>query len=122
MHFTGKVNFLSLFSRITKKILKPIYDLTRKGRQLIFKEIRKVLQELLVLHVPDSKDRFHLYSDISKFDRESAHYQIQNGKPELIGYSSKRMPEAARIYSITELESCGLAIKYRKLCSPIGKG
>ena len=37
-------------------------------------------------------------------------YQIQNGKPKLIVYSSKRLPEAAHNYSITELEMCGLAI------------
>ena len=36
--------------------------------------------------------------------------QIQNGKPKLIAYISKRLPEAARIYSNTELELCGLAI------------
>ena len=37
-------------------------------------------------------------------------YQIQNGKPKLIAYASKRLPEAACNYSITELEMCGLAI------------
>ena len=37
-------------------------------------------------------------------------YQIQNGKPKLIAYASKRLPEAARSYSITELELCGLVI------------
>ena len=37
-------------------------------------------------------------------------YQIQNGKPKLIAYASKRLPEAAQNYSITELEMCGLAI------------
>ena len=37
-------------------------------------------------------------------------YQIQNGKPKLIAYSCKRLPEAAKNYSITELEMCGLAI------------
>ena len=40
----------------------------------------------------------------------SALYQIQNGKPKLIAYASKRLPEAARNYSITELEKCVLAI------------
>ena len=40
----------------------------------------------------------------------SALYQIQNGKPKLITYASKRLPEAARNYSITELELCRLAI------------
>ena len=37
-------------------------------------------------------------------------YQIQNGKPKLIAYASKRLPEATRNYSITELEMCRLAI------------
>ena len=37
-------------------------------------------------------------------------YQIHNGKPKLIAYVSKRLPEAAKNYSITELELCGLVI------------
>ena len=40
----------------------------------------------------------------------NAFYHIQNGKPKLIAYTSKRLPEAARNYSITELELCSLAI------------
>ena len=40
----------------------------------------------------------------------SALYQIQNGKPKLIAYASKRLSEATKSYSITELELCGLAI------------
>ena len=37
-------------------------------------------------------------------------YQIQNRKPRLIAYAGKRLPEAVRSYSITELGLCGLAI------------
>ena len=40
----------------------------------------------------------------------SALYQIQNGKSKLIAYVSKRLLEAARNYSVTELEMCNLAI------------
>ena len=47
---------------------------------------------------------------MSRYPMGSALYQIQNGKPKLIVYASKRLPEAARNYSITELEMCGLAI------------
>ena len=47
---------------------------------------------------------------MSKFATGSALYQIQNEKPKLIAYVSKRLPEASRNYSITELELCGLAI------------
>ena len=32
------------------------------------------------------------------------------GKPKLIAYASKRLSEAAKSYSIMELELCGLAI------------
>ena len=63
-----------------------------------------------VLHMPNKTGRFHLYSDTSKFAAGSALYQIQNGKPKLIAHASKRLPEVARSYSITELELCGLAI------------
>ena len=60
--------------------------------------------------MPNKTRRFHLYSDTSKYVTESALYQIQGGKPKLITYVSKRLPEAARNYSIMELELCGLAI------------
>ena len=35
---------------------------------------------------------------------------MQNEKPKLIAYASRRLPEAARNYSIMELKLCGLAI------------
>ena len=60
--------------------------------------------------MPNKTGRFHLYSDTSKFATGSALYQIQNRKPKLIAYASKRLPDVARSYFITELELCGLAI------------
>ena len=53
--------------------------------------------------MPNTAGRFHLYSDTSKFATGSALYQIQNVNPKLIAYASKRIPEAAKNYSITEL-------------------
>ena len=98
--------------------MKPIYDLTRKGRQFVWgieqqnasEEIKQGLQKPPVLHMPDKIGRFQLYSDTSKSATGSALYQIQNGKPKLIAHASKRLPEAACNYSITELEMCGLVI------------
>ena len=112
------VNFVSIFCLELQKLLKPIYDLTRKGRQFIwgeeqqkaFDEIKYRLQRPPVLHLPNRHGRFQLYPDTSKFATGSALYQIQNGQPRLIAYTRKRMPEAAKNYSITELEMCGLAI------------
>ena len=116
--FAGMVNFLSMFCSELQKLLKPIHDLTRKGRpfhwrkeqQESFEEIKCRLIKPPVLHMPNKTGRFHLYSDTSKFATGSTLYQIQNGKPKLIAYVSKRLPEAAKNYSITKLELCGLAI------------
>ena len=111
--FAGMVNFLSIFCLELQKLLKQIYDLTKKGRQFLwgneqqdsFEEIKCRLIKPPVLHMPNTTGRFHLYSDTSNFATGSVLYQIQNGKSKLI----KGLPEAAKNYSITELELCGLA-------------
>ena len=116
--FAGMVNFVSIFCPDLQKILKPIYDLMRKGRQFVwgkeqqdaFEEIKHRLQKPPILHMPDKVGRFQLYSDTSKYAMGRALYSIQNGRPKLIAYASKRLPEAAHNYSITELEMCGLVI------------
>ena len=112
------VNFVSMFCPELQKLLKPIYDLTKKGKPFLwekeqqeaFEEIKKRMLKPPVLSMPNRKGRFILYSDTSKIATGSALYQYQDGKPRLIAYTSKRMPEAAKNYSITELEMCGLAI------------
>ena len=111
--FAGMVNFLSMFCPELQKWLKQIYDLARKGRQFLWEKEQETKCRLVkppVLHLPNSTGRFHLYSDTSKFATGSTLYQIQDGKPNLIAYTSKRLPEAARNYSITKLELCALAI------------
>ena len=57
------VNFLRLFCPELQKLLKPIYDLTRKGKQFIwgeqqqiaFEEIKHSLVKPQLLHLPKSK-------------------------------------------------------------------
>ena len=116
--FARMVNFVCIFCPELQKLLKPVYDETRKGRHFIwgeeqqtaFEEIKSRLQKPPVLSMPDRKSRYLLYSDTSKHATGSALYPVQDGKPKLIAYASKRMPESAKNYSITELEMCGLAI------------
>ena len=48
--------------------------------------------------------------------------KIQNAQPKLIAYMSKRMPEAAKNYSITELEMCGLVINILSFVHLLKKG
>ena len=112
--FAGMVNFVSMFCPELQKLLKPIYGSSRKSRQFIwgkeqqeaFEEIKRRLVKAPILHVPNHEGRFDLYSGTSKVATGSALYQIQNGKLKLIGYTSKRLPEAVRSYLITELEVC----------------
>ena len=95
----------------------------RKGRPFIwgkeqqdsFEEIKHRLIKPPVLHMSNTTGKFHLYSDTSKCATGNALYQIQNGKAKLIAYATKRLPETARNYSITELELCGLAINHLSL-------
>ena len=63
IHLMEMVNFLSIFCPNLQKVLKPIYDLTRKDRQFIcgqeqqktFDKIKCRLQKPPVLHLPDGK-------------------------------------------------------------------
>ena len=67
--FAGAVNFLSLFCPEVQELLKPIYDITRKGKvflwgseqQEAFDEIKRQLQKPPVLYMFENKVRFHLY-------------------------------------------------------------
>ena len=61
--FAGMVNFLSIFCQDLQKLLKLIYDLTRKGRPFIwqleqqtaFEEIKSRLKKPPILHLSDGK-------------------------------------------------------------------
>ena len=116
--FCGVVNYLSLFCPDLQKFLKPIVELTRKGRPFIwgeaqekaFREVKLRLKNPPVLHLPKAECRFILYSDTSIEGTGSSLWQIQGGKPRLIGYASKTLHEACSRYSVTELEMTGLLV------------
>ena len=78
--------------------------------QKAFEEIKELLMKPPVLHLPRPGGRFILYCDTSKTHTGSSLWQIQDGKPRLLGYASKSLPEACKNYSVTELEMTGLAL------------
>ena len=51
-----------------------------------------------------------LYCDSSRTHTGSSLWQVQEGKPRLIGYASKSLPAPAINYSVTELEMTGMAV------------
>ena len=116
--FCGVVNYLSLFCPDLQTLLKPIVELTRKGRSFVwgdaqekaFREVKLRLKNPPVLHLPKAEGRLILYSDTSIEGTGSSLWQIQGGKPKLIGYASKTLSEACSKYSVTELEMTGLLV------------
>ena len=65
-----------------------------------------------ILYLPKPGGRFILYCDSVRTYKDSSLWQIQEGKPRLIGYASKSMPSPAKNYSVTELEMTGMAETY----------
>ena len=113
--FCGVINYLSLFC---PDLQKPIVELTKKGRPSIWGDVQEKAFRLVklrltnppVLYLPKAEGRFILYSDTSIEGTGSSLWQIQEGKPRLIGYASKTLPEACSRYSVTELEMTGLLV------------
>ena len=74
--FVGMVNFVSIFCPELKKLLKPITDLTRKGRQFIWEQKQQsVFDEI--------KNRFHLISSLMKLRTDCK-------KPQYYIYQTRR--------------------------------
>ena len=98
--------------------MKPIYDLTKKGRPFIWQEeqqqafdaIKEKMINPPILYLPKPGGRFILYCDSSRTHTGSSLWQVQEGKPRLIGYASKSLPAPAINYSVTELEMTGMAV------------
>ena len=116
--FCGVVNYLSIFCRNLQKLLKPIYDLTKKGRPFVWQEeqqqafdtIKERMINSAILYLPKPGGRFILYCDSSRTHTGSSLWQVQEGKPRLIGYAGKSLPAPAINYSVTELEMTGMAV------------
>ena len=64
-----------------------------------------------MLHLPRAVGRLVLFSDTSKVGTGSSLWQYQDGKPCLIGYASKTLPEAYSHDTVSlELEMTGLLV------------
>ena len=114
--FCGMVNFLSTFCKNLRQLLIPIYELTKKHARYVwtdkhqkaFEDIKKLLVKLPVLRMVSGTGFFRIESDTSRTAAGSTLYQWQDGQWVLVGYHSKRLPDAVRNYGVTELELTGL--------------
>ena len=114
--FCGMVNFPSIFLKDLQITLTPIYQLTKKGipfvwteeYQKAFEEIKRALTNPAVLVMPNEKGQFVLVSDTSTIGCGATLYQEQKGKYRVVAYYSKKLPDAVKRYSISELELTGM--------------
>ena len=83
-----------------------------KEQEEAFQEVKYRISRPAVLHLPRAIGRLVLFSDTSKVMVGTGSYlwQYQDGKPHLIGYASKMLPEACSHHSVTELEMTGLLV------------
>ena len=85
--FKGMVNFLSMLCPELQKVLKLIYDLTRKGRPFIwgkeqqdaFEEIKHKLIRHPILHMPNTTGRSYILIQVNS-QQEVHHnrYKMEN--------------------------------------------
>ena len=109
----------SLFiSTNLRTLLIPIYDLQKKSEKFkwteeaekAFNDIKELLISLPVLKAPTPDGLFHLESDTSWEGVGGTLLQKQGNEWVVIGYHSKRLPQSAKDFGITELELTGLLV------------
>ena len=116
--FHGMVNFLSSFLPNLRRLLIPIYDLQKKSKKFkwteeaekAFNDIKELLISPPVLKAPMPNGLFCLESDTSWEGVGGTLLQKQGNKWVVIGYHSKRLPQSAKNFGVTELELTGLLV------------
>ena len=78
--------------------------------QKAFDIIKDLCTKPLFLNMPNQTGKFHLESDTSREGVGWTLYQLQNDSWLLIGYHSKKLPDAVRKYGVAELELTGLYV------------
>ena len=117
--FCGAVNYLSRFLPRLCDLLKPMRKLTRKNAyfkwtdecERNFLKIKELITKAPVLRLPRPDYTFRLYIDTSIEATGCSIYQVPHKDSDderLIGFYSRNMPEAARSYSVSELEAMGI--------------
>ena len=104
------VNFLSLFLPNLRRLPIPIYDLQKKSKKFkwteeaetAFNDIKELLINPPVLKAPMPNGLFHLESDTSQEGVGGTLLQKQGNIWVVIGYRSKRLPQSAKNFGITE--------------------
>ena len=112
------VNFLSLFLPNLKRLLIPIYNLQKKLKKFkwteeaekAFYDIKELSISPPELKAPTPNGLFHFESNTSHEGVGGTLLQKQRNEWVAIGYHSKRLPQSAKNFRVTELELTGLLV------------
>ena len=112
----GAVTYLSMYLPRLQELLIPMHRLSNPRVEFIwsekcqknFREIKALLFMPPVLAMPSPEGQLRLYSDTSRYATGASLCQVVEGKERLLGYHSKTLPDAAKRYSVSELEFFGL--------------
>ena len=88
-----------------RRLLIPIYDLQRKSKKFKWAE-----EAEKVLKAPMPNGLFRLESNTSQEGVGGTLLQKQGNEWVVIGYHSKRLPQSAKNFGVTQLELTGLLV------------
>ena len=114
--FIGMIAYLSMYIPRLQILLTPMHKLTRKNSvydwtpeiQKNFEEIKQLLLNAPMLTLPAKTGLIRLYVDTSRVGTGGCLCQVQDGQERILAFYSKKLSEAARNYSVTELELHGM--------------
>ena len=116
--WVGMVSYLSSYVNHIQVLLQPIHKNTRKNCRFDwtqecddnFHKINEIIRSNKVLSLPNAIGLMKLYVDSSIKGVGSCLMQCQNGQDRVLAFYSKKMPESAARWGITELEYMGISM------------
>ncbi|XP_027174488.1 uncharacterized protein LOC113774122 [Coffea eugenioides] len=116
--FLGLAGYYCRFIKDFSKLAGPLTDLTKKHGQFFwsskceasFQELKKRLTSAPVLALPNGKDRFTVYTDVSREGLGCV--LIQNGS--VIAYVSRKLKSHERNYPTHDLELAAVVFALKK--------
>jgi hypothetical protein len=109
---------LSMYIPQLQILLTPMHNMTRKNSiwkwdtemDKIFNEIKILIITAPILSLPSSDGLIKIYVDTSRTGTGSCLVQEQDGQEKILAFYSKKLPEAAKRYTVTKLEAAGMLV------------